>query len=67
MGIEIKCDECRTDLTYSGGSYCHCLHLKNRKYGPKDGHIIDVYFHPIINEDKYFCDLNCLKKWLEDK
>jgi len=63
--MKILCDNCESDLTYSRGGYDHCLILSDRKYGPYCDMIIDYYIYPIIDEDKFFCGIGCLKKWLE--
>ena len=66
--LNICCDNCDRYLTYSSGGYDHCLHLCDRKYGPgpeSGGVVIDYYFPPILDDDKYFCSKQCLKKWLE--
>lgn len=65
MAIQIKCDNCGRDLSYSNGGYDHCLILKDREYGPDSNIIIDYYIYPLLDEDKYLCDFGCLKKWME--
>ena len=65
--IKIFCDNCECDLTYSGGSYDHCLCLSDRHYGPDSDVIIDVYIHPLLDHEKFFCGFGCLEKWMEKR
>lgn len=62
---KITCDHCNADLTFSRGGYDHCLKLSDREYGPLGNIVLDYLIYPIIDKDKYFCGLGCLKKWTE--
>lgn len=63
---KITCDHCERDLTYSGGCVEHSLVLSDRHFsGPPGPPVIDVYFVPLLEEDKHFCDFRCLNEWLK--
>jgi len=66
MTIQIECDNCGEDLTYSRGAYSHSLVLKDSEYGPDSDFIYDVFIYPLLEEDKHFCGFGCLKKWMEN-
>lgn len=59
-----QCDFCENDLTYSDGISQYRLNL-NCIHCPHIGGVIDVMIYPTLSEEKNFCGLGCLKKWLE--
>lgn len=61
---EIICDFCSENLSYSEGITLNYLHLINETAPNVNGYVIDVFMEPILNEDKYFCGLGCLEKWI---
>jgi hypothetical protein len=65
--IQIKCDGCDHDLTYSKGGYDHCLVLEDREYGPNSQVVLGYMTYPEIQNDCYFCGIKCLKKWIQEK
>lgn len=63
--VTITCDGCGKDITETGAMPAFRLHL-SAEHVPsttKVGYLVLVY--PPIREDHYFCDLYCLRKWLD--
>lgn len=62
--IKITCDHCNRDLTTTGSmpDYRICLSAESM---PHDTNVIySVMVYPPFDRDKFFCGLECLKKWL---
>lgn len=67
MTIETKilCDHCNTDLTYSRNSIDYRLGLINQNKPSQGGFVTDMMMYPILDRDKHFCGMICLKRWVE--
>ena len=62
------CDACEKDLTYGGNTAEYRLALVAQGKASRGSEIFATMpENPPIETDAYFCDLICLKKWLEDK
>ncbi len=62
------CDACGKDLTYKSNAVEYRLDLKAQgKASPRWGLLTAVIKYPPIKSDACFCDLECLKKWLEGR
>jgi hypothetical protein len=66
MTIEVKinCDHCKTDLRYTSYAYEYRITLTDEA---KENNIGIAYASGIprhIAEDKHFCNLKCLKEWV---
>lgn len=61
----IICDNCFEDLSHSEGITLNYLRLVNETAPHAGGYVIDVFMVPILDQDKIFCGLGCLKRWLD--
>lgn len=61
----ITCDGCGNNLDGGTGYPGFRLILISEPLPMGGGPTCDIYVPPSINEDKYFCRLPCLKKWIE--
>lgn len=65
----IKCDQCGKELTvHSDSPSNYGLSLKAENYsinnsGPKKC----IHVYPPIGQERNFCDLECLRWWVEDE
>jgi len=64
---EIYCDGCGDNLSASGNSIDYRLSLIVERIAPHDGPLTDVMRYPPIKKDCHFCDLRCLRNWLDSK
>lgn len=66
--IEIRCDQCDKDLTYTTNSIDWRLALTNEAKAIKPGIqvVTDMMIYPAIKHNSHFCGLNCLQKWIND-
>lgn len=64
--IQIICDGCEGDITYTKNAIDYRLTLcsESISISPEVSHAIMTMINPSIKENKYFCDLFCLKRWL---
>lgn len=66
---KITCDGCGRDRTWTGNSVDYRLALVVQRIpaGPPDRNgsvsVFDMMIHPPIDQDAYFCGLDCLDKW----
>lgn len=64
--VKVKCDECSEDLTYSrfvGMDFR--LKLSSEELTPNSMVVSDYYMERPFKGYKHFCNLGCLKKWME--
>jgi len=61
----ICCSSCGHDLNASNNSIDYRILLKSEKIPPCNGLVTNMMVYPEIEEDKYFCGLDCLMEWLE--
>jgi len=62
---EIICDQCRNELTksvYTPKSAYIQLALSSEEIVPKPA----IMEHPPIERSHHFCDLHCLREWIND-
>ena len=60
------CDCCGCELSKPTGYHDYVLHL-NCAPTPVDSHVFLKYIPPPLSHPHTFCDLNCLKIWLETR
>ena len=60
---KITCDSCGNDLSVATNRMGSRLVLKNEIAHCPDGAVPDMMLYTLINSDKHFCGLGCLKKW----
>lgn len=67
---EIKCDECGTDLTYTGNCADYYLVVSSAGKSPwylregLDGGVLTAMAaYPPVNRTHHFCDLKCMDGW----
>lgn len=58
--VEIFCDNCERDITYTGNSVDWRVSLVNERIPPNDGCVTDMHIYPILDEDMHFCSHMCL-------
>lgn len=63
--IEIKCDECEADLTYTGNCVDYRLVLapENIAIRPGVGAVTAMGIYPDLKRPHHFCRLACLDRW----
>ncbi len=57
------CKNCQRDLSECGPVMDYRLALKCESI-PIKGITVDVYMHPPIEGEFYFCGFGCLKQWV---
>lgn len=67
MSKEIYCDGCGDNLSYADNSIDYRLHLVSERILLCDGPVTDVMRYPSIKRDHHFCNLECLRNWLNVK
>lgn len=67
--VEIRCDQCSSDLTYTGNSidYRLALLVERLPIHPNARVVTDVGRYRPIEHDAYFCGAHCLAKWVSEK
>ena len=60
---EIKCDNCKKDLTACEDIQFNRLVLKSEKIPLIGGNSLDILILPILDCSKYFCGMSCLLEW----
>jgi len=63
----ITCDSCEKDLTTTGNSIDYRLALKNERIPCRSGPVTCMMKYPALENDVYFCGLNCLYEWIDSK
>lgn len=65
--VTITCDRCGRDLTSTGAmpAFRLCLTAEHVPSMTKVGYLALIY--PPIKEDKHFCGLHCLGKWISEQ
>lgn len=58
------CDYCKKDLTETGNCIDYRLKLTSEKMNPKGDFLTLMNILPPINQDMYFCGVECLKSWI---
>lgn len=63
----VVCDNCQHEISCTTNSVDYRLALKVKALPIKPGisYVTDMLMYPPIKEDKHFCNLYCLKKWVE--
>lgn len=62
------CEACKQDLSTTEGIMAWRLHLGSEPIPMQAGcATVDVYVHPHIDKDCYFCGFGCLKKWVDEQ
>jgi hypothetical protein len=64
---EVLCDCCGRDLTTTGNSIDYRLCLANERVHSGGGFVTDMMIYPKIKRDAYFCDISCLRKWMDSE
>lgn len=68
MKIETySCDGCKSDLTATENTIDYRLVLKQENIPSVGGITTLLMRHPLIDSDKHFCSMDCLKEWLYPK
>jgi len=62
---KITRDNCGDDLMVSDGVLKYRLTLSCKSLPHVVGVVLDVMVYPPIYSDHHFCNLGCLRKWLE--
>lgn len=64
---QILCDACGEDLTYTGNSMDYNLLLasQSKAHYPGSYVVTDMAIPNPMPKAKHFCDLRCLKAWLD--
>src|SRR5574338_442812 len=67
--VEIKCDACGHDLTYTGNSVDYRLVLasEGKPIRPGIGVVTDMGIYPPVDRTHHFCRLDCLDKWRDEE
>lgn len=70
--IKIICDCCANDLTYTSNYEDYYLVLSSShklpwfaQKGERSGAVTCMLIEPPIKENRYFCGLECLNKWMQ--
>lgn len=65
MKIETySCDSCKNDLTETDNTIDYRLVLKQERIPSAGGVTTLLMRHPLIDSDKHFCSMDCLKEWI---
>jgi len=66
---KVTCDECEKDITYTTNFMDYRLTLKaeNKPVYPTLTAMTAMHITPDIDETLYFCGINCLKKYINEK
>lgn len=62
---EIKCSYCNDDLLTTNNSIDYRLKLSCEKIRSGSGAVTDMLIYPMIDHDRYFCGLGCMKSWFQ--
>lgn len=62
--VEITCDNCAKDLSWSTNSVDWRLSLQNQQIPSHALAVTDMMIYPSIEADAHFCGLGCLQEWL---
>jgi hypothetical protein len=62
---QITCDGCGQDLTTTSNSVDYRLALRNEVIPNRGRAVTDIHISPSLEKDAHFCDLICLRRWLE--
>lgn len=63
--VTVTCDGCGNDLTSTSNGYDYRLLLANETIHPPAGFSFDMIAHPAIKENVHFCEIECLRAWLD--
>lgn len=64
---KITCDNCKKDLTETGRRPAYRLVLSSESIPHSTNIPSFVLIRPEIEQDRYFCNLACLRNWLADR
>lgn len=62
---EVKCDNCKRDISTSTNSEDWRLALINQAIPSRSEVVTDMMMSPPLYRDYHFCGLHCLKEWLQ--
>lgn len=62
----VKCDWCAQDITSTSNCEDYRLALVVESKHRESGIVTDMEIDPPINKNAHFCDVPCLKKWLDN-
>ena len=63
--VKITCDNCGKDITTTGAMPTYRLHLSAEPLPHTGNAVFAVMVYPPIENDKYFCDVKCLKEFFK--
>lgn len=63
--IEITCDACGTDLTFTTNCEDWRLVLANQSLPSRGGLVTLAAIYPAIKRTAHFCGIQCLRQWLD--
>lgn len=64
--VEIKCDNCDKDISETINYIDYRLHLSDQRISAKDGPVTSMLIYPNLKRDCHFCNLRCLKEWINN-
>ena len=69
MPIEIKitCDSCDKDITQTDAMPRYRLKLSSERLPHSCGMVYAVHVAPAIDKEVYFCNISCLRKYVDIK
>ena len=64
--VTISCDGCGDDLTSTGNEVDYRLALESQRLPIHSNLVTQMGAYPAIKKNAYFCDLRCLRKWIDE-
>lgn len=64
--VTLTCDGCGNDLSRSSNCEDYRLRLANEHVPSVGGCVTAMGAYPAIKHDVYFCEVACLRKWLDE-
>lgn len=65
--VTIKCDSCEKEIGCTSFSSQYYLALNNIPMPFAGGAVYTMSLPPLLDDDKHFCCIDCLKSWISDK
>lgn len=66
--VTVNCDGCAGKVNEPTQCDRYYLRLSQGSAPHKRGYpTIDIYIHPMLDEDKHFCGFKCLQNWINRK
>ena len=61
------CDECGTDLTWTGSQIDYRIHVEIQRIPATPGVVTALFVDPLMEKKLHFCGMTCLSDYFEKR